>query len=83
MLYDEVKTRAGLSTALNKTFVNRNTELQASFLEFFESLDLTILERSWGSVELSDGKMTFATCKRKLALVLKGIESILTKKKKR
>lgn len=83
VLYDEVKTRARLSTAINKTFSNRKTELPSSLSAFFKTLDLTILERSWGSVELSGGKMTFATCKRRLASVLKGIDSILTKKKKR
>jgi hypothetical protein len=57
VLYNEVKTRAGLSTAINKTFANRKTELPTSFLEFFKTLDLTILERSWGSVELSGGEM--------------------------
>jgi len=82
VLFDEVKTRARLSTAINKTFTNRKTELPASFSAFFKALDLTILERSWGSVELSGGKMSFATCKRRLTSVLKGVDSILIKKKK-
>jgi hypothetical protein len=82
ILFEEVKTRARLSTAINQTFTNRKTELPASFSEFFKTLDLTILERSWGSVELSGGKMTFATCKRRLGTVLKGVDAILTKKKK-
>lgn len=83
LLYDEVKNRPRLLTAIKKTFINRDTELPASFLEFFKGLDLTILERSWGSVKLSGSKMTFATCKGRLASVLKGIDSILIKKKKR
>lgn len=82
VLYDEVKTRTRLGAAINKTFANRKTQLPASFSAFFRTLDLTILERSWGSVELSGGKMTFATCRRKMATVLKGIDSILTKRKK-
>ena len=83
VLFDKVKTRARLSTAINQTFTNRKTELPASFAAFFKNLDLTILERSWGSVELSGAKMTFATCNRRLVSVLKGVDSILTKKKKR
>lgn len=83
VLYDEVKTGARLSTAITKTFANRKTDVPASFAAFFKTLDLTILERSWSSVELSGGKMTFTTCKRRLASVLKGVDSILAKKKKR
>ena len=83
ILFDEVKSRVKLSTAIRKTFSNRETELPVSFLEFFKTLDLTILERSWGSVELSVGKMTFASCTRSLSSVLKGVDAILTKKTKR
>ena len=83
VLFDEVKTRGRLGAAINKTFTNRKTELPDSFSAFFKTLDLTILERSWGSVELSGGKMTFVTCRRKLASVLTDIDSILTKQKKR
>ena len=80
--FNEVKTRARLGSAIQQTFSNRKTELPASFSAFFKTLDLTILERSWGSVELSGGNMTFATCKRRLSSALKGVDSILTKKKK-
>lgn len=83
LLFDVVRSRPRLSTAIRKTFLNRNTELPVSFSEFFKTLDLTILERSWGSVELSSGKMTFASCKRRLREVLKGIDSLLAKKTKR
>jgi hypothetical protein len=83
ILFDQVKASTKLGSAIRKTFSNRETELPVSFSGFFETLDLTILERSWGSVELSGGKMTFANCKRSLASVLKGVDAILTKKTKR
>ena len=82
VLYDEVKTRARLSAAIKKTFSHRRTELPVSFLGFFKTLDLSILERSWASVEISNGRMTFAICKRRLASVLKSVDSILVRASK-
>lgn len=83
ILFDEVKTRINLGSAIRKTFSKRDTELPVSFSAFFDTLDLTILERSWGSVELSGGKMTFSSCTRSLSSVLKGVDAILTKKTRR
>ncbi len=56
--------------------------MPTSFAEFFASLDLTILERSWGSVELTGGKMSFASCQRRLRVVLKGIDKLLARKRR-
>lgn len=56
MIYDEVKTRVRLKRAIKKSFADRKTDLPASFLAFFKTLDLTILERSWSSVKLSGVK---------------------------
>ncbi len=52
------------------------------FAEFFARLDLTILERSWGSVELTGVKMSFATCQRRLRGVLRGIDKLLVPKRR-
>jgi hypothetical protein len=83
VLFEEVKTSARLSTAINQTFANRKTALPASFSAYFKTLDLSILDRAWGSVELSGGKMLFASCKRRLNLVLKNIDALLAQRTKR
>jgi hypothetical protein len=82
ILFDEVRERRALKGAIKKTFSNRGTEMPTSFAEFFARLDLTILERSWGSVELTGGKMSFASCQRRLRVVLKGIDKLLARKRR-
>jgi len=82
ILFDEVRGRRALKGAIKRTFSNRGTDVPTSFAEFFTSLDLTILERSWGSVELTGGKMSFATCKRRLRGVLRGVDTLLAPKRR-
>lgn len=82
ILFDEVRERRALKGAIKRTFSNRGTEMPTSFAEFFASLDLTILERSWGSVELTGGKISFATCKRRLRGVLRGVDKLLAPKRR-
>ena len=82
ILFEEIKNRTRLSSAIRKTFTNRKTELPVSFSEFFKALDFTILERAWGSVQLSGGEMTLKTCKRRLGVALRGIDEILTSSKR-
>ena len=82
ILFNEVKERRGLKGAIKKTFSNRGTEMPTSLAEFFARLDLTILERSWGSVELTGGKMSFASCQRRLRSVLRGIDKLLEQKRR-
>ena len=79
-IFNQAQKCKSLVFAISKTFNNRETMLPESFEAFFKSLDLTILERSWGSVELTDGKMTFALCKRRLNAVLKKIDTLFSKK---
>jgi hypothetical protein len=81
ILFDAVKARRTLKGAIKKTFSNRGTETPTSFAEFFRGLDVTILERSWGSVELTGGTMSFASCQRRLRSALRGIDKILTPKR--
>lgn len=80
ILFDEVKARRTLKGAITRTFSNRGSEMPTSLAEFFRELDITILERSWGSVELSGGKMSFASCQRQLLEVLKEIDKLLAPK---
>ena len=82
ILFDEARGRRALKGAIKRTFSNRGTEMPTSFAEFFASLDLTILERSWGSVELTGGKMSFATCKRRLRGVRRGVDTLLAPKRR-
>lgn len=82
LIFGQVRESTKLASAIRLTFSNRDTEIPKSFLEYFDQLDLTILERSWGSVELSGPKMSFPTCKRKLKGVMSGIDEILNKKTK-
>lgn len=82
ILFDEVREQRPLKGAIKKTFSNRGTEMPTSFAEFFASLDLTILERSWGSVELTGGKMSFASCQRRLQGVLRGVDKLLVAKRR-
>lgn len=82
ILFDEVRERRALKGAIKKTFSNRATDMPTSFAEFFARLDLTILERSWGSVELTGVKMSFATCQRRLRGVLRGIDKLLVPKRR-
>ena len=82
ILFDEARGRRALKGAIKRTFSNRGTDVPTSFAEFFASLDLTILERSWGSVELTGGKMSFATCKRRLRGVLRGVDKLLAPKRR-
>lgn len=82
ILFDQVKERRALKGAIKKTFSNRGTEMPTSFAEFFSRLDLTVLERSWGSVELTGGEMSFTSCQRRLRGVLRGIDKLLAPKRR-
>ncbi|MCB0311016.1 MAG: nucleotidyl transferase AbiEii/AbiGii toxin family protein, partial [Bdellovibrionales bacterium] len=76
VIFDEVKASKTFSSALRKTFKNRETELPGSFSEFVRTLDFTILERSWGSVELSGGTMTFGECHKRLLTIMKQVDKL-------
>lgn len=82
ILFEEVKGRKVLKGAIKKTFSNRATDMPTSFAEFFASLDLTVLERAWGSVELTGGNMSFSTCQRRLRGVLRGIDRLFVPKRR-
>jgi len=76
IIFDEAKKRKSLVSAIQKTFSNRGTKLPKSFEAFFNSLDFSIIQRSWGSVELTNDKMTFETCKLRLVVILKVIDGL-------
>jgi hypothetical protein len=77
VLFDRVRTRKSLGNAIQKTFSNRETEMPSSFADFFKKLDLVILERSWGSVELIGIAMSFVRCRRQLLTTLKALDEII------
>lgn len=77
VMFDEVGQSETFSSALRKTFRNRVTELPSSFLGFGEVLDFSILRRSWGSVELSGGSMSFEDCHRRLLAIMKKIDKLM------
>lgn len=80
MIFKEsLKTRA-LVAAIHQTFTNRGTAIPDSFAAFFEQLDFTILNNSWGSVHLSGGEMTIEDCKQRLRVVLRDVDLLLQEK---
>lgn len=82
-LYDLIKLFAALQSekslvsAARRTFDNRRTILPESFEAFFVELDLSILERSWGSVELAGTNMNFEDCKKRLRIVMRALDLLL------
>jgi hypothetical protein len=66
-----------LRESIENTFQNRATPLPKSFQDFFAALDLTVLQNSWGAVELQRGEMSFADCLKKLKAVLEKVDELL------
>lgn len=76
-IFDTVKANRALLPSIQETFDNRSTALPASFLEFFKDLDLTVLMRSWGTVELQGMGLRFEECRKQLEDILLQIDELL------
>lgn len=74
IIFEQVKNSKTLLPSIKETFTNRETVLPESFLDFFNTLDLTILRNSWGAVDLQGEDMSFEECIDKLGLVLKYLD---------
>lgn len=77
VMFDALKESQELVPALQETFKNRETKLPESFFKFASELDYTILERSWGSVDLAGGNISFEDCKERLKFLLKDLDLFL------
>jgi len=77
VFFDKVSTSKSLVPAILKTFKNRGTAVPTSLAAFEKQLDFTILERSWGSVELAGGKMSFEDCRSRFQRLLKKLDARL------
>jgi len=62
---------------IQNIFKNRNTEIPKSFSNFFNNLDLSLLEKSWNSVTLLGMNMSFKECCVELNKILKNIDSMM------
>lgn len=74
IIFVQVKNSNNLLPSIKETFANRETALPESFLDFFNTLDLTILKNSWGVVDLQGESMSFEECVEKLKLVFQELD---------
>jgi hypothetical protein len=58
-LFKKINDNKKIISAIKKTFLNRKTEIPPSFKKFAESLDTSILQSAWQSVDLMGIDMSF------------------------
>lgn len=76
VIYRLLGSSRELRSAIEKTFSNRSTSIPQSFIEFLNALDLTVLQNSWGAVQLSVEQMSFEQCVDELEDVLREIDTL-------
>jgi predicted nucleotidyltransferase component of viral defense system len=75
LIFGRIKDRKLLRKAIQKTFENRKTPIPESFLSTAQEFELAVLQKAWGSVELSASGESFDVVWGKFLAVLRSLES--------
>ncbi len=77
LLLESIQETLELRQAILTTFTNRLTAIPNSFVEFFKSLDLMVMQNSWGAVDLQQKPMSFNECCEQLLVVFSKIDLLV------